>query len=155
MAASGPVLKSKQPFCGGLQKLQYDPSGSKALPDLFDKHVVSCRACLMFVLLLPVFLAVKSCIYWTIAMSESAATVDLRKNHDSEVISIAVVFTLFALLTVVARVLSKQIKGHQLQIDDYLLIAAWARTRPFRETLLSNLSSADYSLRREYCAWRL
>ena len=58
-------------------------------------------------------------------MANVLTTVDLSENHDAEVISIAVVFSLLSLASVIARIKSKKMKNNPIAIDDYLLVAAW------------------------------
>ena len=59
------------------------------------------------------------------SQSQSQSSVDLSANHDGQVIAICVVFPLFALATVIARIVSKRMRRHRLGADDYLVIAAW------------------------------
>ena len=68
------------------------------------------------------------------AATSAPVDVDLTANHDAEAIAIAVVFSIFSLLTVVARVVSKRMNRHNIQLDDYLLIAAWASIHLFAES---------------------
>ena len=63
----------------------------------------------------------------TVTMASTAPAFDPNDNHDAEIISVAVVFSFLSLLIVVARLWSKRITTKYLQIDDYLLVAAWVR----------------------------
>ena len=62
-------------------------------------------------------------------MSDSnLSTGYLAENHDAVVISVAIVFSVFSILTVIARLVSKKIKKLGLKSDDWLLVAAWVCT---------------------------
>lgn len=49
----------------------------------------------------------------------------LAENHDGVFTSVAAIFSIASLLTVLARLASKRLKNLWLQIDDWLLIIAW------------------------------
>lgn len=60
-------------------------------------------------------------------MACSGDTPDLSANHDAEIISILVVFTVLALIAYVLRVMSRRMKRVPIGIDDVLLTIALVR----------------------------
>lgn len=57
--------------------------------------------------------------------SHSPTRLNLKENHDVEIITICVVFAFLSLVAIIARLASRRIKRVKFEIDDALLCFAW------------------------------
>lgn len=64
-------------------------------------------------------------------MASNSDGQDLNANHDAQLLTVIIVFTIFAVAAAVLRIISRRMKKLKLWVDDYLIFIAlvWANNK--------------------------
>lgn len=57
-------------------------------------------------------------------MASNSNGQDFNANHDTQLLTVIIAFTIFALTAVVLRIISRRMKKLKLWVDDYLIFIA-------------------------------